>query len=286
MSWIEKIISSINYIEQHIEDDLTVEDIANSIHLSPFYFQKGFSILCGISVSEYLRNRRLSLAGRDLKVNGEKVIDVAIKYGYDSPDSFAKAFTRFHGISPSQAKKGEGKLKQYLPLKIHISLKGGFEMEYKIVEKPSFTVIGCSKIIKNEEGYAECPKFWNDHFSKGNGKYISGMYGICIDGEAGGAFKYMIADDYVPAKNLPEKFETFVVPEGTWAIFPCRGAMPNSLQEVNTKIFTDWLPGNPEYELNGMCTIEYYTDVTKYPKGNDDENYYSEIWLPIKTKKL
>ena len=103
-----------------------------------FIFKKGFSILCGITVSEYIRNRRLSLAGRDLQTDGVKVIDVAMKYGYDSPDSFTKAFTRFHGITPAQAKSGDGELKNYLPLKLHVSMKGGFEMECKIVKKPAF----------------------------------------------------------------------------------------------------------------------------------------------------
>ena len=106
MSWLEDITSSIKYIEGHLTDELTLEKITAKVNLSPFYFQKGFSILCGITVSEYIRNRRLSLAGRDLQIDGVKVIDVAMKYGYDSPDSFTKAFARFHGITPAQAKSG------------------------------------------------------------------------------------------------------------------------------------------------------------------------------------
>lgn len=116
MSWSEDIVSSIKYMERHLTDELTVERIAAKVNLSAFYFQKGFSILCGVTVSEYIRNRRLSLAGRDLQIDGCKVIDVAMKYGYDSPDSFTKAFTRFHGITPTQAKNGEGELRNYLPL--------------------------------------------------------------------------------------------------------------------------------------------------------------------------
>ena len=217
MSWLEDITSSIKYIEGHLTDELTLEKIAAKINLSPFYFQKGFSILCGITVSEYIRNRRLSLAGRDLQTDGVKVIDVAMKYGYDSPDSFTKAFTRFHGITPAQAKSGDGELKNYLPLRIHVSMKGGFEMECKIVKKPAFTVVGSAKIIKNEEGYKECPQFWTEHYEKENGKYICGMYGICLDdGAPEGFFKYMIADDYIPSKDIPEEFETVVIPENTW----------------------------------------------------------------------
>ena len=285
MSWLEDIVTSIKYMEKNLTEELTLEKVAAEVNLSPFYFHRGFSILCGVTVSEYIRNRRLSLAGRDLQTEGCKVIDVAMKYGYDSPDSFTKAFTRFHGITPAQAKSGEGELKYFLPLKIHLSMKGGFEMEFKIVKKPAFTVIGCAKNIKNEEGYKECPQFWTDHFEKGKGKYVCGTYGICLeDGAPEGSFKYMIADDYVPSKELPEELETVVIPENTWAVFPCRGPMPEALQKVNGQIFSEWLPENSDYDIAGMYNIEYYTCLKDYPKGNQDENYYSEIWIPVKAK--
>jgi len=180
-------------------------------------------------------------------------------------------------------------------------MKGGFEMECKIVKKPAFTVIGSAKIIKGGDGFKECPKFWNDHFASGDGKFICGMYGICIDStdekissedivskkqkvETLDSFKYMIADDYVPGREYPEKFTTVVIPENTWAVFPCKGAMPESLQSVNQKIFREWLPQNPDYEIARKYNIEMYTDASKYPKGTADENYYSEIWIPVKAK--
>lgn len=159
MSWLEDITSSIKYIEGHLTDELTLEKIAAKINLSPFYFQKGFSILCGITVSEYIRNRRLSLAGRDLQTDGVKVIDVAMKYGYDSPDSFTKAFTRFHGITPAQAKSGDGELKNYLPLKIHVSMKGGFEMECKIVKKRHLLLSEVPKLLKMKKGIKNAHNF-------------------------------------------------------------------------------------------------------------------------------
>lgn len=286
MSWLEAITSSIKYMEEHLTDDITAEQVAQEVNISPLYFQKGFSILCDISVSEYIRNRRLSLAGRDLRIGECKVIDAALKYGYDSPDSFTKAFTRFHGITPVQAKLGEGELKEFLPLKLHISMKGGFDMECKIIKKAAFTVIGSAKIIKGGDGFKECPKFWDEHFGSGDGKFICGMYGVCIDEipEGPGFFKYMIADDYVPGREYPEKFVTEQIPENTWAVFPCKGPMPESLQSVNQKIYKEWLPQNPDYEVAGKYNIEMYTDASKYPKGTADENYYSEIWIPVKAK--
>lgn len=295
MTWLESIKKSIRYIEEHLTDELTVEQIANEVYISPFYFQKGFSILCEMTVSEYIRNRKLSLAGRDLRIDGSKVIDIAMKYGYDSPDSFTKAFTRFHGITPVQAKNGEGELKNFLPLKVQISMKGGFEMECKIIKKPAFTVVGTAKMINEGDGYKECPKMWDDHFASGDGKYIAGMYGLCLDDQTNTpkdkqskenlpSFTYMIADDYIPSREYPEKFITYEVPANTWAVFPCRGPMPAAMQSVYEKIFKEWLPGNPDFELAGMYNIEYYSDCSKLPKGNQDENYYSELWFPVKAK--
>ena len=133
MDWINAVKTAVDYIEEHIADDVKVSDVSDCVHISPYYFQKGFAMLSGCTVSEYMRNRRLALAAGELAA-GEKVIDVALKYGYDSPDSFTKAFTRFHKVSPSAVQKGEALIKSFAPLKINISLKGGYIMEYKIVK--------------------------------------------------------------------------------------------------------------------------------------------------------
>ena len=135
MEWMEAIGKAVQYIEENITDELTVEKIAAHVHLSPFYFQRGFSLLCGLTISEYVRNRRLALAGNDIATGAEKVIEIALKYGYDSPDSFTKAFTRFHGVTPIQARKEQVMLKSFAPLKIKLSLEGGYLMDYKIMKK-------------------------------------------------------------------------------------------------------------------------------------------------------
>ena len=144
MEWIHAIQSAIKFMEQHITEDISAEDVANHVHISSFHFQRGFRMLCGYSIMEYIRNRRLALAGGDLAATDMKIIDVAVKYGYDSPDSFAKAFSRFHGISPAMVRRGNVMLKTFAPLTLEISLKGGYLMNYKIVEKESFTVLAVS----------------------------------------------------------------------------------------------------------------------------------------------
>ena len=285
MEWMAIIGNSIQYIEDHITEDITVEDTAKSVGVSSFYFQKGFAMLCGFTVSEYIRNRRLALAGNDLLVTDEKIIDIALKYGYDSPDSFTRAFTRFHGVTPTSVRKGEVLLKSFAPLKIKISLEGGYLMDYKIVKKEAFTVIANAKTFPYEGAKEIVPRFWQEHFQTGKGAVVCGYYGINIDLEMGQeTFEYLIADPYDPQKDVPEGFVTRTIPAFEWAVFPCRGAMPDALQDVNTKIYTEWLPALKEYEFAAGYCVEYYDDPANYKNGTQDENYYCEIWIPVKKK--
>ena len=283
MRWTEGISEAINYIENNITEELSINDIAKRAFMSAFYFQKGFSMLCGVTVGEYIRQRRLSLAGSELVSTNKRIIDIAIEYGYESPDSFTKAFTRFHGVTPTAVRKDGAALKSLARLKLIISLKGGYIMDYKIEEKASFTVMGASRTFRYNGAYKEIPEFWTEHYQTGNGKLVCGLYGVCIDeNKETDDFEYLIADDYLPHKAVPPNFVTKVIPAHTWAVFPCKGAMPKSLQDVNTKIFSEWLPNSRDYEIAAGYSIEMYSRLCDYPKGNQDENYYSEIWIPIK----
>ena len=247
-------------------------------YVSSFHFQRVFHILCGYTLGEYIRNRRLTLAGTELIAGTLKVIDVAMKYGYDSPDSFTKAFTRFHGITPSSVKNKGVRLKTFTPLKIIFTLEGGNTMEFKIVEKDAFTVMGVEREFSYETSHAGIPRFWSEHFEGGGGKYVCGMFGICFaDNKDSEPFHYMIADSYDNGRNIPDGDVIKTLPAVTWAVFPCKGAMPKSLQDVNTRIWNEWLPNCREYELAGNYNVEMYSDGDT----NSDE-YYSEIWIPVK----
>ncbi len=285
MEWMKAVGDAIDYIETHITEELSTEAVARHVCISPFYFQKGFGMLCGYTVSEYIRNRRLALAGGELTASDVKIIDLALRYGYDSPDSFTKAFTRFHGITPSMARKEGVTLKSFAPLKLTISLKGGYLMDYRITKKESFTVLGVSRIFNYENARQDIPAFWKEHYAQEKCRYVEGRFGINIDSSMGNeSFSYLIADLYDPATDIPKGFEVTTIPAFTWAVFPCIGPLPDALQDVNTRIFSEWLPALKEYKFAAGYCIEMYDQPEKYPKGTSDENYRTEIWIPVARK--
>lgn len=285
MEWAKAIREAILYIEEHITEDITMHDVADHVHVSPFYFHKGFSILCGYSVTEYIRNRRLSLAGQELFTKDITIMELAIKYGYDSPDSFAKAFTRFHGNSPSMVRRNKTMVKDFAPLEVTISLKGGYTMDYRITKKEAFAVLAVSRKFRYQNAKQDIPLFWEEHARSENGKYVCGMFGINMDPQMGNEyFEYLIADIYNPSADLPGGLEVKTIPAFTWAVFPCKGALSQSMQAVNTRIFSEWLPAQQEYEFAAGYCVEMYGAADQYPDGTSDENYYAEIWIPVKKK--
>lgn len=285
MEWAEAIGEAVNYIESHIMEELTMYEVAAHVNISPFYFQKGFRILCGYTIAEYVRKRRMALAGEELITSDITVMELAMKYGYDSPDSFTKAFSRFHGNTPLTVRKDKTMIRTFAPLKLTISLKGGNVMDYRIVKKEAFSVLCTSKEFTYENAKQEIPLYWQEHYSSGKGEYVCGMFGINIDPQMGNErFEYLIADIYNPSVDIPKGFEVKGIPAFTWAVFPCKGAMPDALQDVNTKIFSEWLPALQDYEFAAGYCVEMYDAPDKYPNGTNDENYYTEIWIPVRKK--
>ena len=296
MEWLTSIRMAINYMESHLEDDISAQDVADRVYLSPFFLQRGFSLMMGYGIGEYIRNRRLYRAALDLQKTDDKVIDIALRYGYETPESFTKAFSRFHGVSPSQARAG-APIKAFLPLMIKISIHGGSEMNYKIAPMFPFKVIGFQKVFDNETAYEEIPKFWDEICEKYAANVYAGNvpanpwekaivdncigeYGVCIDDIGGGKFRYLVAGKYTGG-DVPEGMIIYEFPRSDWAVFDCVGPIPEALQSMNSRIFLDWLPGNPEYELCGNANVEWYDCVNG---EKTDADYHSAIWVPVRKK--
>lgn len=171
MEWITAIRKSVEYMEKHLKDNISAQDVSDQVYLSPIHFQRGFQVMTGYSVSEYIRNRKLYLAALELRDSDKKVIDVALDYGYETPESFTKAFSRFHGIAPSMVKQG-GEIKSFLPLSIKVEVQGGDKMNYNIRNLFGFKVIGFVREFSNDTAYEEIPKYWDEICEK----YAANVY--------------------------------------------------------------------------------------------------------------
>ena len=294
MEWLTCIRKAIDYMEEHLEEDISAQDVAEQVFMSSFFFQKGFSLMTGYGLGEYVRNRRLYQAAVDLQKTEDKIIDIAFRYCYETPESFTKAFSRFHGVSPSEVRQG-APVKVFLPLTIEISIHGGNQMDYKIKTMAGFKVIGFEKTFDGETAYTEIPKFWDEVGEKYAGNVWNGKapvtpyekavaqnkigeYAVCIDDVGGGKFRYIVAGIY-NGGEVPAGMSVYELPQYDWAIFDCYGPMPKALQDVNTKIFKEWLPGNPDFEFPGHINIEWYSDGDA-----NAANYHSAIWIPVKKK--
>ncbi len=297
MDWQTCIKSAIDYMENNLLTVCGPEEVAKSVSVSAMYLQRGFQVITGYSLGEYIRSRRLYLAALRLADSGDRVTDVALEYGYETPESFTKAFTRFHGASPSEIRRDRTRIKPFLPMRIHIMVQGGKGMDFSVEKMAAFKVIGFSKEFLFDNSYAEIPKFWNEVYGKyeeslfkGNAPANEqeqavydnrvGEFGICID-DIGrdGRFRYMIAGRYLGG-NVPQGMELYELPAVLWAKFKCVGALPEAMQTVNTQIWNEWLPGNREYEPDGKFNVEWYSSVGDM----QDSDYQSAIWIPVKQK--
>ena len=279
MEWTQLLNQAIDYLEEHLTGEISGTEAASHVGLSAFHFQRAFSLMTGLTVSEYLRSRRLSLAGQDL-LRGAKVLDTALKYGYETPESFSKAFQRFHGAAPSRARAPGTLLKSFPRLAVKITLEGGIAMEYRIEEKPAILIVGKIKQFTNENSKEGIPAFWSEYRSSGLMDQVPGEFGICLQPEENGsAWSYCIGAESRLSAGVPAGFAELEIPAQTWAVFPCRGAMPRAIQQLWDRIYSEWLPQSG-YELLPDCDIEYYTEG-----DTDSPEYASEIWIPVKEKK-
>ena len=282
MEWMQALNRALSYIEEHLTDELEIASVARDVHFSAGTLQRVFSAMTGMSLADYIRARRLSAAGQMLQATDAKVIDVALVYGYETPESFQKAFRRFHGITPSAAKRTRVQLRYLNPMQIHLELKGGSIMDYQIEDIPQLTVIGKEWRVSYDNAFGTVPGLWCEYGNQGLWDVNPGYLGLCFDDEGGKEFTYMIGCFADPEKDKAPDKEGFVMrtlPAATWAKFKAVGKTPQGIQKVNRQVYTEWLPNNPDYELASGCNIEVYSEGDM-----DSDDYECEFWIPVKKK--
>ena len=265
-------------MEDHLTDEITLADIAKSVNLSAFHFQRAFSLLTEMSPAEYLRKRRLSQAGAELADGKSKVVDVALKYGYDSPESFTKAFTRFHGSSPMQVKNGSS-IRFMNRYTLRITIDGGGIMEYRIEKWEAMDLLVHTGRFHAETSEQEIPAFWDAYYASEELRKVPGYLGVCAQQKTDDdVFSYGIGCRASDVEGVPEGFEILHLPENTWAVFKCVGPTPKAVQEMWERIYREWLPV-ADYELVPDYEIENYL-----PGNPASRNYVTEICFPAKRK--
>lgn len=280
MEWIDRLNNAISYIEENLTETVDYEQLGRIACCSAYHFQRMFAYMAGVPLSEYIRRRRMSLAAVDLQ-SGEKIIDVAGKYGYQSPTAFNRAFQTVHGIAPSAVKNEGVAVKSFPPISFKIIVRGAEEMNYRIETKEAFRIVGVSVPLEKdiEKNFAVIPSKWQEIAVNGTLQRLLGMMdtppmgvlgvSTCNDEEP---WRYFIA---VSTSKPSDGLEEYTVPAATWAVFPGSGTNA-SIQELERRIVTEWLPTSG-YEYGNAPDVEVYLNP-------DPQNAQYEVWIPVRAK--
>ncbi len=280
MEWIEGLNKAISYIEEHLTEEISYDELARIACCSAYHFQRMFAYMAGVPLSEYIRRRRMSLAAADLQSGEEKIIDIGMKYGYTSPTAFNRAFQSVHGMAPSMAKKGGSPMKAYPPISFKITVKGVEELNYRIEEKAAFRIVGVSHPLDKEieKNFKTVPQMWQNAAMNGTIEKLAslmndqpmGVLGVsvCNDKED---WRYFIAVS--SSADADNALDEYIIPACTWAVFSGTGT-GMSIQELEQRIVTEWLPTSG-FEYDNAPDIEVYLN----PDPNDIQY---EVWVPVK----
>lgn len=277
MDWVARMDRALDYIEAHLTEDLAYEGIARAACCSAYHFPRMFVAVTGLTLAEYIRRRKLTMAACDLAGSGMRVIDVAVKYGYDSADAFARAFYRQHGVQPSKVETGGVRLTHYPRLSFHLSLQGDVPMNYRLEELDSLRIVGRSFEVNTEHAFDIVPGIWQREMEAGflpklidmawekPQCKLESLLGIIGDKPRihDENFSYFIGVRYQDA--APEGMEERFLPPATWAVFP-------DLSDAWKRLYTQWLPTSG-YELADAPIVECHYPPEHVPA--------TELWVPV-----
>ena len=287
-------LSSMNnamvYIEEHLTDDINYSEVSKIAYCSEYHFKRMFSFLSGISLSEYIRRRRLTLAALDLKDRDLRIIDVAVKYGYNSADSFSRAFHSIHGILPSEARSENAQLKAYPRMTFQLSIQGGYKMNYRIVEKEAFKLVGFKKRVPVvfKDVNPEIAKM-TERLTLEVIKQLKAISNVEPTGIISASTNFSEGrmeergelDHYIgvaTSSDETSEFDVLKIEASTWAVFESIGPFPKTLQNVWGRIYSEWFPSSGYEAAPGPEILWNESPDTGNPK------YRSEIWIPVKKK--
>lgn len=286
MEWLKNLNNAIEYIEKNLDGEISYEEAAGIACCSSYYFQRMFSYVVGISLSEYIRRRKMTQAAFDLQADNGKVLEVALKYGYSSPTSFNRAFQSVHGISPVYAKSQGRVLNAYPPIRLSVQVSGGIGMSYRIEEKEAMRIVGIRipLTVNMDENQKLVPPFWNKTINSSQFFKICrlsdnppyGILGITTYHNSGGIYYYIGAATGKPA---PEEMVAFEIPKATWVIFESEGRFKESVQSIFRRFLMEWLPFSG-YTYTELPDIEVYPINKEIPQEG-----HAEVWIAIKKEK-
>lgn len=299
MDWLTKMNSAIDYIESNLTNEIDLNIVAMKACCSSYNFQRMFSFITDISLAEYIRRRRLTQAALELQNTDVKIIDVAVKYGYDSPTSFARAFKLLHRLTPNEAKQAGAKLKAYPKISFQISIKGEKKMDYRIETKEAFDIFGIETVcsLTGEQGYLSPAQLWQECQKNGDYERLLSNAGDLPDfisqdlckihgaeyyyktGE--NTFPYMLCAFASRHSNMDD-YKVVHIPAQTYAIFPSEkfkwdDDFSNIVTTLQRRFYSEWLP-TANYERAEGANFEIY--------GGTKEYGYIELWYPIISKQM
>lgn len=286
MEWLKNLSSAIEYIENNLDNEISCEEAAKIACCSPYYFQRIFTYVAGIPLSEYIRRRRMTQAAFELQSTDTKVLDVALKYGYTSPTSFNRAFQSIHGISPACAKSQGSVLHAYPPIKFQVKVTGGEAMPYRVENKESMRIVGIRIPLTEdmEENKKLVPPFWNRTLQDGQFTDICKLSNQ-IPGVVLGVTAYQSPDEiyyYIAvssSQSAPVGMFEYEIPAATWVVFESDGHFKESIQKIFRRFLTEWLP------FSGYTYAEL-PDIEIYPISKDKpQEGHSEVWIAVKKEK-
>lgn len=294
MEWLSKMNSALDYIENNLTGQISLDEVAKMACCSSYNFQRMFSFITDVTLAEYIRRRRLTQAALELQNTDIRVIDIAVKYGYNSSTSFARAFATLHGMTPKEARYPGVQLKAYPKISFNISIKGEKEMDYRIETKEAFSIFGIETkgSLTNQEGYLTPAQLWQECHRNGEYERLFSNSGdlpsfvsqdLCkIHGVENyskvenNMFSYMLFS-FESDNSKTDGYKVVHIPSQTYAIFPSEKFSWNEdfgkvLTNLQKRFYTEWLP-TANYERAEGANFEIYGGTADYG--------YIELWYPI-----